>query len=214
MNQVTVIDYGMGNLLSVIRALEHVGASAELSSDPQKIESAERLLLPGVGAFGDGMSALCERGLDTAIQVAATAGTPLLGICLGAQMLFDSSEEFGQHQGLGLIPGAVCAIPKHDHQGTPLKVPHMGWADLQPANQAHFDVPLLSDTEVGSSVYFVHSYQAQPHDPSHRAAVCDYAGNPLTAMVHRDNIYGCQFHPEKSGPVGLTILHHFMEQQK
>ena len=211
MNKITVIDYGMGNLLSVRRAFEQVGAEVILTADPEQVRQAERLVLPGVGAFGDGMAALEQRGLSDAIREAAGRGVPLLGICLGAQMLLDASEEFGTHQGLGLIPGQVQAIPAQGSDGNELKVPHMGWADLHPANQQHFDNPLLAHTAQGSAVYFVHSFQAHPVDGSDLAAVCDYAGNRLSAMLHRNNVYGCQFHPEKSGPVGLNILQQFVE---
>lgn len=211
MNKVTVIDYGMGNLASVCRAFEHLGAEVTLSDDPHQIGNAERLVLPGVGAFGDGMQALDEKKLSDPIRHAAASGTPLLGICLGAQMLLDSSEEFGTHSGLGLIPGTVLAIPDSDASGQSLKVPHMGWADLVPANDSHFDNQLLRHTEPGSAVYFVHSYQAHPQSANHRTAICDYAGHALTAMLQHGNIYGCQFHPEKSGPVGLGILQQFLE---
>jgi len=211
MSKVTVIDYGMGNLLSVRRALEHLGAEVTLSSDPTDILTAARIVLPGVGAFGDGMQALDASGLSDAVRNAANAGVPVLGICLGAQMLFDSSEEFGKYQGLGLIPGQVLAIPTQGCAGETLKVPHMGWANLHPANDHRFDNALLAHTAPDSAVYFVHSFQAHPDDPADIAAVCDYAGNRLTAMVSHGNVFGCQFHPEKSGPVGLHILQQFLE---
>lgn len=210
-NKVAVIDYGMGNLLSVCRALQHLGAEVELTANPADIPSASKLVLPGVGAFGDGMQALRERGLDQALLKAASHGVPLLGICLGAQMLLESSEEFGRHEGLGLVPGRVLSIPHQDAAGHRLKVPHMGWADLKPANGQTFDNPLLDTTATDSAVYFVHSFQAHPDQPGDLAAVCDYAGNRLTAMVSRGNVFGCQFHPEKSGPVGLRILDRFLE---
>lgn len=210
MPTVTVIDYGMGNLLSVCRALEHLGADVILSQAGDTIADAQRLILPGVGAFGDGMAELGKRRLIAPLRRAADAGTPLLGICLGAQMLLDGSEEFGEHPGLGLIPGAVRAIPDHGRDGQPLKVPHMGWAELLPTAQglAH---PLLAGIRAGSSVYFVHSYQAHTQDPADVVARCDHGGNTLTAMIAHANIYGCQFHPEKSGPVGLRLLKNFLE---
>lgn len=211
MSRITVIDYGMGNLLSVCRAFEHLGAEVELTADPEAVRRAERLVLPGVGAFGDGMAALNDLGLSSAIREAAVGGTPVLGICLGAQMLLDGSEEFGEHQGLGLIPGRVRAIPASGSQGEPLKVPHMGWADLHAANDTCFDHPLLAGTVRGSAVYFVHSFQAHPLAEADRAAECDYAGNRLTAMISHGKVFGCQFHPEKSGPVGLQILKNFVE---
>jgi glutamine amidotransferase len=211
MSNVTVIDYGIGNLLSVCRALEHIGAHVTLTSDPEQVRNAQRIVLPGVGAFGDGMQALEERRLSEAIREAAAGGVPVLGICLGAQMLLDSSEEFGDHLGLGLIPGKVLAIPDRGISGEALNVPHMGWANLSPANDHRFESPLLAHTAPDSAVYFVHSFQAHPHNPADIAAVCDYAGNRLTAMVRHDNVFGCQFHPEKSGPVGLGILKRFLE---
>lgn len=212
MSRVTLIDYGMGNLLSVSRALQHLGVEVITSSDAQQVGRAERLVLPGVGAFGDGMQALHDRGLDRVIVEAAGRQVPILGICLGAQMLLDASEEFGEYSGLGLIPGRVTAIPGQGADGASLKVPHMGWADLLPANQDDFDDPLLADMDSHSAVYFVHSFQAHPEAPEDRVAVCDYAGNRLTAMVRRGTVSGCQFHPEKSGPVGLAILRRFVEQ--
>ena len=157
------------------------------------------------------MQALDARGLSDAIRDAADDQAPLLGICLGAQMLLDSSQEFGDHDGLGLLSGKVVAIPGHDIEGRPLKVPHMGWSNLLPANDRQFDSPLLGRTARNSAVYFVHSFQAMPSEPGHIAAVCDYAGNRLTAMVQQGNVFGCQFHPEKSGPVGLAILQRFLE---
>lgn len=205
---VTVIDYGMGNLLSVCRALEHVGATVTLSSDPDDIARAERLLLSGVGAFGNGMAELDRRGLIEPIRRRAAAGTPLLGICLGAQMLLDSSEEFGEHRGLGLIPGEVRAIPTQDTEGHPLKVPHVGWADLYGV-RPH---PLLDGVASETAVYFVHSYQCHPRDSDHLISHCDFGGHRLNAMIGYGNITGCQFHPEKSGPTGLRILSNFLRQ--
>lgn len=211
MTQVTVIDYGMGNTLSVCRALEHVGATVKLSSHPDQIKDSDALVLPGVGAFGDGMAELHKRNLVEVIQDEADDGTPLLGICLGAQMLVDSSEEFGTHDGLGLIPGNVKAIPDQTYYGDDLKVPHMGWADLKNIRNGDFDNPLLMHVKTQSAVYFVHSYQIEADEQNDLIATCDYGGNQLTAMIARENIFGCQFHPEKSGPIGLTILQEFVE---
>lgn len=206
--RVTVIDYGMGNLLSVCRALEHVGATVTLSSDPNDIARAERLLLSGVGAFGNGMAELDRRGLIEPIRRRAAEGTPLLGICLGAQMLLDSSEEFGEHRGLGLIPGEVRAIPTRDTEGQPLKVPHVGWADLHGV-RPH---PLLVGLAAEAAVYFVHSYQCHPRDGHNLISYCDFGGHRLNAMIALGHITGCQFHPEKSGPTGLRILSNFLLQ--
>ena len=211
MTRVCVIDYGMGNLASVCRAFEHLGADTVLSADHTELERADALVLPGVGAFGDGMAALHERGLVDVIRRLAAAGKPLLGICLGAQMLFDQSEEFGEHQGLGLIPGRIRHIPTQGANGERIKVPHMGWADLAPEAGAGQPGSLLRDTPAGSAVYFVHSLHAVPINEADRIASCNHAGNRLTAAVRLGNIHGCQFHPEKSGPVGLHILKNYLE---
>lgn len=212
MAKITVIDYGMGNTLSVCRALEHVGADVVLSDQHDDIRNADALVLPGVGAFGDGMAELKKRDLISLIQDETDEGTPILGICLGAQMLADSSEEFGEHEGLGLIAGSVKAIPDMNYYGEDLKIPHMGWADLKNIRGAAFENRIMQHISPGSAVYFVHSFQIRPDNVDHLIATCDYGGNQLTAMISRDNIYGCQFHPEKSGPVGLTILRDFVEK--
>jgi glutamine amidotransferase len=206
---VTVIDYGMGNLLSVCRALEHVGADVTLSGDPEIILQSERLVLPGVGAFGDGMAELERRQLIEPIRKRTADNTPLLGICLGAQMLLDNSEEFGNHNGLELIHGQVRAIPTTDTSGQPLKVPHVGWSDLH-IDQPH---PLLEGLPPESAVYFVHSFQCLPQDKRDLIGHCNLGGHAITAMISHGRITGCQFHPEKSGPVGLHILRNFLEQQ-
>jgi len=209
--KVTVIDYGMGNLFSVCRAIEHCDAEPVLCSDPDEIPRAERLVLPGVGAFGDGMAELERRELRGAIRVAAWEGKPLLGICLGMQMMMDSSEEFGLHVGLGLIPGSVTAIPAETPAGDPLKVPHVGWnALVQTHALGGWNGTLLEGTPPSSAVYFVHSYAAVPDHDEHRLANCNYGGHVVCAAVARSNVVGCQFHPEKSGPVGLAILRRFI----
>lgn len=209
--KVTIIDYGMGNLLSVRRALEHLGAEVRLSGAADDLPQADCAVLPGVGAFGEAYNELKRLRLIEALRAFAAGGKPLLGICLGAQLLLDESDEFGRHPGLGLIPGRVEAIPKQDDNGRGLKIPHMGWADLQPADGPSFDHPLLAGIDRDSSVYFVHSFQCRPNSPQHLAALCDYDGVPISAMVAHGSIFGCQFHPEKSGPVGLKILENFLE---
>ena len=209
--KVTVIDHGMGNLFSVCRAVEHCGAEPHLSGDPSEVAAAERLILPGVGAFGDGMAGLAKRGLIGPIREAAVAGRPLLGICLGMQMMMDASEEFGEHRGLGLIPGRVTAIPRIDAAGQPLKVPQVGWNGLVvPTGRSDWKDTALAGTEPDSSVYFVHSFAAVPDRDDHRIADCVYGGHTLSAAVGHDALIGCQFHPEKSGPVGLRILRRFI----
>jgi glutamine amidotransferase len=212
-SEVVVIDYGMGNLLSVRRGLEHCGARVVVTADPHAILSAPRVVLPGVGAFIDGMHGLCRAGLDTVVREVATRGTPLLGICLGMQMLLDESEEFGSTKGLGLIPGRVIAIPATTTEGRSQKIPHIGWNALTlPVGNKYWDETLLQKLKQGEAAYFVHSFMANPADQSHRVADCLYGGHSVAAAIQHDNVFGCQFHPEKSGEVGLTILRQFLEQ--
>lgn len=210
---VTVIDYGMGNLLSVTRAFEHCGAEVRTTADSDVIRASSRVVLPGVGAFGDGMRELRRQGLDESVREVAALGTPLLGICLGMQMLLDESEEFELTAGLGLIPGRVGPVPAKTADGYPQKIPHIGWSALVfPPGLGSWDGSLLQEVRPGDAVYFVHSFMAIPSDASHRVADCDYGGMQVTAAVGRDNIFGCQFHPEKSGEVGLKILRRFLLQ--
>ena len=210
---VAVIDYGVGNLLSVSRALEHCGAAVTLTADTSVILVADRVVLPGVGAFADGMAALRASGLHAVVKQVAAAGTPLMGICLGMQMLFDESEEFGVTGGLGLIPGRVVQIPSVTTTGEFRKIPHIGWNELvQPEQRGSWQTNLLQDVQFGDAVYFVHSFMAEPVSPTHRLADCLYGGVPIAAVVGRDNVLGCQFHPEKSGEVGLKILAAFLRR--
>ncbi|MEI7967445.1 MAG: imidazole glycerol phosphate synthase subunit HisH [Betaproteobacteria bacterium] len=208
--RVTVIDYGIGNLYSVGRALEHCGADVQFSPDPAAIESAERLVLPGVGAFADGMRGLLERGLVEPIRQYAAAGRPLLGICLGMQMLVSVSEEFGEHNGLGLIPGRVRPVPSVTTDGAPQKVPHIGWSALRKPPGASWQGSILEKTPPGSAVYLVHSFAVVPENTSHRLADCLYGGHTIAAAIRHGVISGCQFHPEKSGEVGLNLLRAFI----
>jgi glutamine amidotransferase len=211
MISVTIIDYGVGNMLSVSQALEHCGARVTIASDAAFILTSSRVVLPGVGAFSDGMAALQAKGLDAVVRQVATIGTPLLGICLGMQMLFDESEEFGTTSGLGLIPGRVVHIPATSTTGEPHKIPHIGWNELVlPAQRDSWQGGLLADIEPGEAVYFVHSFMAEPASPEFRLADCRYGGIPISAAVTQDNVMGCQFHPEKSGQVGLRILKNFL----
>lgn len=207
---VTVIDYGVGNLLSVQRGLEHCGASVTLTADPERILAAERVVLPGVGAFGNAMRALEQLNLVEVIRSLASRQTPLLGICLGMQLLLEESEEFGITAGLGLIPGRVVPVPAQSVSGQAQKIPHIGWSALQPsAASGSWSGTLLQDTRPGDAAYFVHSFMAVPTDPAHRIADCVYGGHLIPAVIGRDRITGCQFHPEKSGEVGLRILRRF-----
>lgn len=209
MPKVTVIDYGVGNLFSVQRGLEQCAAAVTVTSDHAAILSAERVLLPGVGAFGNAMQMLQSLGLVDVIKELAQKQTPLLGICLGMQLLLDESEEFGVTAGLGLIPGRVVAVPNRTVAGDTQKVPHIGWNALRPSNGAAWASTLLGGVEPGAAVYFVHSFMAQTADKAHSLADCDYGGHAVAAVIAADNVAGCQFHPEKSGRVGLDILQAF-----
>ncbi len=208
--EITVIDFGVGNLLSVQRGLEHCGARVEITSDPARVRASSRVVLPGVGAFSNAMKALHELQLVDAVQEIAKRGTPLLGICLGMQMLMDESEEFGITPGLGLIPGRVVPVPAVTTDGLPQKIPHIGWNGLIPA-EGHtlWNCSLMDDVHPGDAVYFVHSFMAVPTDQAHRSADCLYGGNRVAGVIQSRNVTGCQFHPEKSGPVGLSILRRF-----
>ena len=198
---ITLVDYGGSNLRSVHKALETVGAEVYVATRSEEIAQAKTLILPGVGAFGAGMDALRERDLVEAIRERARQGVPLLGICLGMQFLFEGSEEMGQHDGLSLIKGSVFRFPT----GGP-KIPHMGWNQIEHDNSHE----LLADVPPGAYAYFVHSYYCRPADMTAIIAVADY-GRPFAAIVAQDNVYGIQFHPEKSQRVGLTILRNFVE---
>lgn len=208
--EVTVVDYGVGNLLSVQRGFEHCGAKVTLTADPERILSAERVVLPGVGAFENAMIALGELNLVEVIKEVGRRDTPLLGICLGMQLLLNESDEFGITAGLGLIPGRVVAVPSQSTSGDDQKVPHVGWNALVPSSsQLDWNGTLLQDNRPGDASYFVHSFMAVPTDPLHRIADCMFGGHGIPAVIGRDKITGCQFHPEKSGEVGLKILRRF-----
>ena len=211
MPEVAVIDYGLGNLLSVRRGLEHCGATVTVTSDPNTILSAPRGVLPGVGAFAHGMTELRNQGLDVTVRKVAAQGSILLGICLGMQMLLDGSVEFSDTEGLGIIPGNVVPIPSTTTNGFWQKIPHIGWNNLILApGFENWEEGLLHEVNPGEAVYFVHSFMAVPKNPKHCIANCLYGGTPVPATIGRDNIYGCQFHPEKSGVVGLKILRRFL----
>jgi glutamine amidotransferase len=210
MSTVTVIDYGIGNLFSVRRGFEKCGAEVRFAETAADVAAAERLVLPGVGAFADGMAGLRERGLDEAVRRYAASGKPLLGICLGMQMLLTRSEEFGSNEGLGLIAGNVVAIPATTIAGLPHKIPHIGWTALEPAAESDWQSSIFANTAPGSAAYLVHSFTAVPTDSRHRLADCHYNGRLISAAIRAGNVYGCQFHPEKSGTVGLQILDGFL----
>lgn len=204
--RVVVVDYGVGNLHSVVKAIEHEGGSVEVTSKPDDVRNADRLVLPGVGAFGDGMRELTERGLVEPILRFAETARPLLGVCLGMQLLLSESLEFGVHPGLGIIPGKV--IPIAPGQG--VKIPQIGWNRIEPPTGATWDGTLLADVPVGSMVYFVHSFTAVPDNELHRLADASYGEFRVSAAIHDRSITGCQFHPEKSGPLGLRVISRFL----
>lgn len=210
-SHVTIIDYGISNLLNVVRAFEHCGAKTSIAETPEDVVDAERLVLPGVGAFADGMEGLKTQNLVEPIKAFCKSGKPFLGICLGMQMMLDESEEFGRHAGLSLIPGRVTPIPREGSDGVPHKIPHIGWNELVlPPRRPDWRNTILGAVEPGTPMYFVHSFMAVPEDDRHRLADCLYDGQRLAAAIHRDNLYGCQFHPEKSGEMGLRILREFL----
>jgi glutamine amidotransferase len=202
---ITIIDYGMGNLRSVQKGFERLGFTAKVTSDPGEVERAGKLVLPGVGAFRDCMDNLRSGGFVEPIKRHIAAGHPFLGICLGLQLLFTESEEFGRHQGLGIIPGRVVRFPSEMRQGgEELKVPHMGWNQITVCREA----PIFKGVADGSSVYFVHSYYVVPEDEGVVATVTDY-GISFCSSIWRDNVMATQFHPEKSQKVGLAMLKNF-----
>jgi glutamine amidotransferase len=208
--RVTIVDYGIGNLYSVRRAFETCGAEVTASSDPARIGEAERLVLPGVGAFADGMRGLEERHLVDPIRRYAASGRPLLGICLGMQMLATASQEFGVHQGLDLIPGRVLPLPLLDVEGRPHKIPHIGWTRLlRPPGVLWSGTP-LEDTPDGEAVYLVHSFAVVPDSEGDRLAGCLYGGHTVCTAIRRERVFGFQFHPEKSGKAGLAIVRRFL----
>lgn len=207
--KVTIADFGAGNLLSVARAFHACGADVIVSSSPAVLKAADRLVVPGVGAFADSMRGLRERRLAEVITSVAVS-RPTLGICVGMQMLFEASEEFGRHDGLGLIPGMVSRIPATGVNGLPHKIPHIGWSPLWPGPEQDWEGTILAGIPAGAAVYFVHSYTAHPACKSHRLANADYDGCPIAGVVTKGLLSGCQFHPEKSGTVGLAILGNFL----
>ncbi len=207
---IAIVDYGMGNLRSVWKAFHHLGADARLTHDPRVVTSAERVVLPGVGAFSDCMANLHSLGLTEAILEAIHRGKPYLGICLGLQILFEESEEFGRTPGLGVLKGRVrrfpSDMPAQGQGGTAtLKVPHIGWNALRILK----GLPIFEGIPQGAHCYFVHSYYGEPEDPSVTATVTDY-GIEFASSVWKDNVFACQFHPEKSQRVGLRLLENFL----
>ena len=204
MRRVTVVDYGRGNLFSIARALDYLGVAHQVSETSSGVAAAECIILPGVGAFGDAMQGLRERDLIAPLVATARAGTPILGICQGMQVLVAQSEEFGLHGGLDLIPGTVKRLPEGGSDPDAIRIPNVGWRTLNGVR----DDPVAGTPD--EMYYFVHSFTPILTDRAHVVATVSVNGFEAAAIIRRDNIYGVQFHPEKSGPAGLALLHRFV----
>lgn len=205
MKKVVIVDYGLGNIFSIKQALRVCGSEPIVSSDANQISSADGVLLPGVGAFGDAMSMLNEKNLVQVLRDEAQKGKPILGVCLGLQLLFSKSEEFGEHEGLGIIPGLVKKFPDN-YRNIPLNVPFIGWNFLE----GNSDDPFLSGLEKNAKIFLVHSFYVQPDDMSCVLGTCSYQGFRYPSLVRQRNVYGVQGHPEKSGPDGLAIYSNWL----
>jgi glutamine amidotransferase len=199
--RVTIVDYGVGNTASVMRAFQRLGADVSLSDDLDRVAEARRVVLPGVAAFAPAMGRLLETGLEAAVRAALNRGARLLGLCLGFQLLFEESLEHGRHKGLGLVGGRVAPFPSG------VRTPHVGWNQLRPARTDG----VVDGVAEGSFVYFVHSYRPEGVDPVDIAATCDYGGT-FPAIVQKGNVWGCQFHPEKSSETGRLLLANFLRE--
>jgi len=209
---ISVIDYGVGNLLSVQRGFDNCGAEVNFVSTPAEILAAEKLVLPGVGAFPNAMTSLSNLGLVSAIQDFSLTGRPMLAICLGMQLLLDESEEFGKTEGLGIIEGLVTAVPNTDAMGAKQKIPHIGWNELHTRQSKEtWQDSILNGLSSGDATYFVHSYMATPKNQENLLAYTPYGATDVPAVITKNYVTGCQFHPEKSGEVGLSILRNFMK---
>lgn len=210
MKKIVVLDYGIGNVRSQLNALKFLGIDAVLTSDQSEVMKADAAILPGVGAFKHGMENLLKYGLKPIINDFIAAGRPFLGICLGMQLLFDESDEFGYCEGLGLINGKITKLEGGDEKG--LKLPHIGWTDVHPSEGRSWSGTLLNGIEPGTPCYFVHSYAAVPEEPSDILATANYGSNTFCCAIEKNNIFGTQFHPEKSGEMGLMILKNLIEK--
>lgn len=208
---IAIIDYGLSNLLSIKRAVDFFEPNNCITNSPDDVVKADKIILPGVGAFHYGMECMDKKGLTKAVQVAAKNKIPILGICLGMQMLFEDSEEGGLRKGLGLISGHVLKIDSTDDCGRRQNVPHIGWEPLINNSQDTNWPNILEGISAGSEVYFVHSYHGVTNDIESKAASIKYGGRDICAIAQNNNIIGCQFHPEKSGKVGLHILSNFLK---
>ena len=210
MKKITIIDYGCSNILNLVRAIRFLGYEVETTHDKKKILNSSHVILPGVGAFGNAMKQLEKYDLQNAILEYAKLNRPLFGICLGMQILLTVSYEFGEHRGLGLIEGEVIKIL--DKKNKKIKIPHIGWNEIYPnKNKNEWKNKILSNSLIGKEFYFVHSFVSVTKNPNSTIAICNYSGISIPAFVSDDNIFGCQFHPEKSADNGLIVLKNFCE---
>lgn len=211
--KIVIVDYGLGNIFSIKRAISSLGLASSITDDQRQISEADRIILPGVGAFGDGMKCLREKGLDKTLIECAGSGKMIFGICLGMQLLMTASEELGFHHGLGLIPGKVTRLPEPAAGGPRYKIPHIGWNRVFPKKADGWGGTILSRIAPGDFFYFAHSYRAVPEDGSRALAVTEYAGIEFCSAIEKDNVSGCQFHPELSGEAGLRIYREFLSEE-
>lgn len=203
---IAIVDYGVGNLYSLIKAFSRFNQNIFITEEADKLKLADAVVLPGVGAFKSGMDGLEIRGLTNVIKDLAKTGRPILGICLGAQLLMSEGHEFGKFKGLNIIPGEVIALNKIEE-----KIPHIGWDEIYPTNRNGWNKTLLKSIKSNSDVYFVHSYILKPKDRKNVLALTEYGNLEFCSAIYKDNIYGCQFHPEKSGEIGLKIIENFIK---
>lgn len=210
--EIAVVDYGMGNLYSVSRACAHVGMAPVLASTPEALQDVDGIILPGVGAFADAIRSLRDCGMAEALKAAAGEGTPLLGICLGLQLLMTESEEFGSHRGLDLVPGTVQRLKGLNGDGERLKVPQVGWNRLYEPAERQWAGTLLDGVAPSDTVYFVHSYCVRPEHEAHVLSASEYGVDRFCSTVQSGSVVGCQYHPELSGPTGLRIYRNFMTE--
>lgn len=213
--KITIVDYGLGNLFSIQRAISFLGYESLITNDHQDIKESDRIILPGVGAFGDGMRELKDKGLDQTLIECAQLGKMILGICLGMQLLMSHSEEFGSHDGLNIIAGDVKRFPSPKPKGIQYKIPHVGWNQIFPYGnqQSSWENTSLCSNKAGDFVYFVHSLRVIPENEEHILASTEYGGIEFCSIVKKDNVIGCQFHPELSGKIGLKIYDEFLKSE-
>ena len=212
MIDVAIIDFGMGNLFSVKNACEYVGLDAHITQDPKVVQSATGVLLPGVGAFGDAIRVLEKCGMIEAILKSIDQGKPFMGICLGLQLLFEESEEFGHHQGLGILKGTVCKFDKPREGSRQLKIPQVQWNKIEPVSSNNWESTPLSGVPFNSYMYFIHSYRVIPSQPDSVLSETEYGNIRFCSSVQKGSLFACQFHPERSGTLGLQIYKSFAQQ--